>query len=92
MPFCGVCESLQNHYEDEHISLHHWSELEFAIDSASELELGFEPDVDYDAEPCMPIPHEPHDEYPYDSCPGFIGPEVYRLSEEYQSQLEETDW
>jgi hypothetical protein len=31
---------------------------------------------------CAPVPHEPHDEYPYPSCPGFVGPEERRWSEE----------
>jgi hypothetical protein len=31
---------------------------------------------------CAPVPHEPHDEYPYPSCPGFVGPEEARWSEE----------
>ena len=83
------------------------SEIEFAIDSATDEELGFdplevydgtqenwteyEPEVDYDAGSCMPIPHEPHSEYLY-SCPGFIGPEIYRLSEEYQGKLEGSEY
>jgi hypothetical protein len=30
---------------------------------------------------CVPVPHEPHwDEY--GDCPGFVGPEEYRWSDE----------
>lgn len=65
--------------------------LYVAIDSATDEELGFEPEVDYDAESCMPIPHKPHADYPYPSCPGFIGPEIERFSEEYQAKLEESE-